>query len=59
MKKILDDYNTIANEYNKWSDSALKEITADLSGALEDQLKALKQIGEKALKTSTDQISKN
>jgi len=58
MKKILDDYNTIANEYNKWSDSALKEITADLSGALEDQLKALKQIGEKALKTSTDQISK-
>jgi len=57
-EKILADYNNIANEYSKWSESTLKEIKSDLSGSLEEQLKALKQIGEKAMKTSTEQIQK-
>jgi len=57
-EKILADYNSVANGYSKWSETALKEIMADKSGTLEEQIKELKKLGEATIKKSSDDISK-
>jgi len=49
-EKLLEEYNKLALEYVSWSNDVLKQIMADHSGSLEEQLKSLKKIGEEAIK---------